>query len=173
MYIYVYIYIFVYVCVYIYICYLYNIYIYVYTYIVGSRSEGWIPGPREVGLANLLPGLRPVFRSLKSGPSPWEIWTVKGNFEVKLSNGSGIWDPQFEMLWIEIWELTVLDWTRHPHNREGPGPDSPSFAQRCSARTATCTIRGRPLWEKSRSVWAASSQCQHLLVAGCWSRWRA
>ena len=33
---------------------------------------------------------------------PWEIWTLKRHAEVKkTSNGSGIWDPQFEILRIE------------------------------------------------------------------------
>ena len=27
-------------------------------------------------------------------PSPWDILTFKGNYEVELSHGSGIWDPR-------------------------------------------------------------------------------
>ena len=30
----------------------------------------------------------------KNGPSPWEIWTFKGRFDVKLSNGPEIRDPK-------------------------------------------------------------------------------
>ena len=32
------------------------------------------------------------------GPSPWETWTFKGRSEVNICNGSGIRDPQFEVL---------------------------------------------------------------------------
>ena len=35
-------------------------------------------------------------------PIPWEIWTLKGHFEVRILNGSGIWDPQIEILQIVI-----------------------------------------------------------------------
>ena len=47
---------------------------------------------------------RPVFDSSiwKNGPSPWEIGTFKGQVEVKISNGSGIWDPRFEIVWTVI-----------------------------------------------------------------------
>ena len=52
---------------------------------------------------------RPVFKSSirRNGPRPWEIWTFRGHFEVRPSNGSGIWDPQFEFLRIE---LMKTDW---------------------------------------------------------------
>ena len=39
---------------------------------------------------------------LKNGPSPWEIWTLKGHLEVNICGGSGIWDPQLEALQLEI-----------------------------------------------------------------------
>ena len=32
-----------------------------------------------------------------SGPSPWGIWTFKGHVEVGMSNGSELWDLQFEI----------------------------------------------------------------------------
>ena len=55
---------------------------------------------------------RPVLKSSiwRSGPRPWEIWTFKGHFEVTISNGSGIWDPQIEIVWMEIMrtDRTVL-----------------------------------------------------------------
>ena len=36
------------------------------------------------------------------GPAPWRYRTFKGHVEVNISNGSGIGDPQIEMLQIEI-----------------------------------------------------------------------
>ena len=46
--------------------------------------------------------IRPAFKSpiWKNEPRPWEIWAFKGRFEVNISNGSGIRDPQFE-----FWEV--------------------------------------------------------------------
>ena len=32
----------------------------------------------------------------KNAPRPWEIWIFKEQFEAKIHNGSGIWDPHFE-----------------------------------------------------------------------------
>ena len=40
-------------------------------------------------------------------PGPWEIWTSKGYFEVKISNSSGTWDPQFEILRTGLWTNPV------------------------------------------------------------------
>ena len=47
---------------------------------------------------------RPVFKSsvCKDGPRPWETLTSKGHFEVKVSTGSGIRDPQSEISQIEV-----------------------------------------------------------------------
>ena len=36
------------------------------------------------------------------GPAPGRFELVKGRAEVNISNASGIWDPQSEMLQIEI-----------------------------------------------------------------------
>ena len=48
--------------------------------------------------------VRPVFKSSiwKNGLSPWDIRAFKGHLEVTISEGSGIRDPQFEVLRIEI-----------------------------------------------------------------------
>ena len=58
---------------------------------------------------------RPVFKSSisKIGPSPWEIWTFKGQFEVKISNGSRIRDPQLDILEVEI-KRTDRRWASNP-----------------------------------------------------------
>ena len=56
--------------------------------------------------------IRPVVKSSirKTWPSSWVIWTFKGHFEVNVSIDSGIWDPRFERLQIEI---TRTDRTCH------------------------------------------------------------
>jgi len=38
-----------------------------------------------------------------------EIWTFKGHVEVRISKGSGIWDPQFEIMRIEIMKTDRID----------------------------------------------------------------
>ena len=38
----------------------------------------------------------------ENGPRPGEIWAFGGYFGVNLSNGSGIWDPQSDILRVEI-----------------------------------------------------------------------
>ena len=47
---------------------------------------------------------QPVCKSLiwKNGPSPWEIQTFQGQVEVKIGNGSGIRDPQLEIMQVGI-----------------------------------------------------------------------
>ena len=49
--------------------------------------------------------IRPVFKGSiwKNGPSPWEIWILKGHFEVKISSGSRIW-PSNWILRIDNYE---------------------------------------------------------------------
>ena len=59
---------------------------------------------RERGRQNALICTLTVFKSSvwRNGPSPWEMWTFEGHVEVKISNGSGICDPQCVFLRIEI-----------------------------------------------------------------------
>ena len=68
-------------------------------------------GARSVRGSAMPPGgrasvtdLRLVFKGSiwKKEPGPWEISTFKGHFEVKISDGSGIWDPRIEIVRIEI-----------------------------------------------------------------------
>ena len=64
-----------------------SMYIYIYIYIERERER-----------YTYTHILRSVFKSSiwKNGPSPWEIWAFKRHVEASISNGSGIWDPQFE-----------------------------------------------------------------------------
>ena len=66
---------------------------------------------------------RSVFKGSiwKHGPSPWEIWTFKGHFDLSRGNGSGIWDPQFHILRIEIM-------------RTDPTPGAPRDSREVSTR---------------------------------------
>ena len=74
----------VYVCIY--------IYIYMYTYMNGQFSKA---------------------RSEKTGPDPGGFRAFKGHFEVSISNGSGIRDPQFGILRIEIVRTDLYFFHRH------------------------------------------------------------
>ena len=60
--------------------------------------------------------VRPAFKGSvwKNGPSPWEILTLKGGFEVTIINDSGIRDPQFGIVRIEIMR-TDLSCDIHTH----------------------------------------------------------
>ena len=66
---------------------------------LGSSNRSWTR-PRQAQRATI----RPVFKSSiwKNGPIPWEVWTFRYQFEVQISNGSGIWDPQLEMYQFEL-----------------------------------------------------------------------
>ena len=93
MYVCMYVCMFVYIYIYIYVC----VYIYIYTYICREREvdtvfrQPLVHRHREHGQLSEVSFCR-------NGPSPWELCTFKGHLEVKISNGSGIWDPQFEIL---------------------------------------------------------------------------
>ena len=90
--------------------------------------------------------IRQVFKSWiwKNWPSPLDIWTFKGHIEVSISNGSGIRDPRFGVLRIEI---TRADRTHHaawgwqPHRPcRGAAGDTPTTTTTTTtATTATTT----------------------------------
>ena len=85
-YIYIYIYIRIYIYIYIYTCWAKNI---------SMRLPPVFRQPVK---------LWPMFKSSiwTNGACPWEIQTFKGHSKVKISSGSGNWDPRFDILWIYI-----------------------------------------------------------------------
>ena len=85
------IHIYIYMNIYIYIEREIYAYIYIYIHILQRR------------LGRGATAARPIFESSirKDGPSLWEARAFTGHFEVKLSHGSGIVDPQFEILQVE------------------------------------------------------------------------
>ena len=46
-------------------------------------------------------------QSGRMGPAPRILLIFRGHSEVNISNGSGIWDPQFEVRKSKLWELSV------------------------------------------------------------------
>ena len=60
------------------------------------RGPGSPPVPKLLAAPVLKSSIRRI------GPSPWETWGFKGRSEVNISSGSGMRDPQFDLLRIEI-----------------------------------------------------------------------
>ena len=90
---------------------------------------------------------RPVFKGSiwKNGPSPWDILTFKGHFEGKISNGSGIRYPQFEIVRIEIMRTDRNDNNDDDGNEISNGDDNmASFHQQVSRlmMAATAMLKG-------------------------------
>ena len=79
----------------------------------------------------------------RSGPSPWEVWTCKGQVEVSISNGSGIRDPQFGI--VTNW--TRENWPKARSNRvnaEACASQSMHFCSCCWSQTHQWIRNPRP-----------------------------